>query len=394
MQISHSTCGGSIAYPTGRPMGGASQELTQIKEALARETEARASERAGRIRAERNLRESLLLTSASQSLHRADDLSSCDDLTLGLCKHALLSPAVASRVASAHRLPRCGDDTVPKWSLTTKAPLICSPVGTFFSSFSRRNGTPRQPHLVPMARGLVVLHQHIPGQALEGLSEFSHVWIIFVFHANTNLAHSAAKHRSEGIEHTTARAKVRVPRLNGERRGVFATRSPHRPVPIGLSLATIRAVDVKKGLVEVSGVDLVDGTPVIDLKPYLPFCDSPPSGTKAVFAPAWVLPEVSPPGKEPLSLLIVTWAPGAKEKLSDEWCQRGGSRFSLYDTFDELLLFIEQVLSRDIRSAHQRKQNIITKPGCTNPGCWEVILDGITICYDMYPGSKLVIAAT
>ena len=371
---------------------GESLELTRIKEALAREMDARASERAGRIRAERDLRASLMCTSASRSLRRAQDHASRELTPSPRIKN--VNKAFVAPGASTQTLPPRGANKITKWSLTVTAPLICSPVGTFFSSFSRRNGTPRQPSLVPMARGVVVLHQHVSGQALEGLLEFSHVWIIFMFHANTNLAHAAANYLTGRMEQTTAKAKVRVPRLNGERRGVFATRTPHRPVPIGLSLATIRAVDVNKGFVEVSGADLIDGTPVLDLKPYLPFCDTPPSGTKSVFTPAWVLPDASSTGREPLSPLAVTWAPGAKDRLSDQWFQRGGSRFSLYDDISELHLFIEQVLSRDIRSAHQRKQNHIMSPGASHSGWWEVILDGIAIRYDIYLGSKLVIVAT
>ena len=95
-----------------------------------------------------------------------------------------------------------------------------------------------------------------------------------------------------------------------------------------------------------------------------------------------------------MSPLAVTWAPGAKDMLSDQWFQRGGSRFSLYDDISELLLFVEQVLSRDIRSAHQRKLNHIMSPGASHSGWWEVILDGIAIRYDIHLGSKLVIVAT
>jgi tRNA (Thr-GGU) A37 N-methylase len=140
---------------------------------------------------------------------------------------------------------------------------------------------------------------------LEGLEQFSHVWIIYVFHENTDLhvavgagdtstrsvsgdaSPDGARLRSQ--RSTTSRAKVRVPRLNGERRGVFATRTPHRPLPIGLSLVEIKHVDAEKGFLEVGGADLVDGTPVLDIKPYLPFCEAlTKDGAARVFAPDWV----------------------------------------------------------------------------------------------------------
>ena len=98
-----------------------------------------------------------------------------------------------------------------------------------------------------------------PDFALEGLSGYSHVWIIFVFHLN-----KTARYHS----------KVHPPRMNGESIGVFATRSPHRPNPIGLSLVEI--IEIQKDKIIFAGADLVDGTPVLDIKPYLPQFESLP----------------------------------------------------------------------------------------------------------------------
>ena len=95
--------------------------------------------------------------------------------------------------------------------------------------------------------------------ALVGLEGFSHIWIIFVFHQNTN----------KGIK-----TKVHPPRMEGEKIGLYATRTPHRPNPIGLSV--VRLEKIEGGTIYVSGVDLVDGTPVLDVKPYLPSADSLP----------------------------------------------------------------------------------------------------------------------
>ena len=115
-------------------------------------------------------------------------------------------------------------------------------VGTFRSCFLTKNGTPRQPNLCSYARGcLTITCFNNPGHSLEHISTFSHLWLVFVFHEN--------RQRGE------AKTKVAPPRLNGEKVGVFATRSPHRPNPIGLSL--VKLDSVSDGTLFVSGVDLI-----------------------------------------------------------------------------------------------------------------------------------------
>lgn len=134
------------------------------------------------------------------------------------------------------------------------------PIGIIETPFKERFGTPRQPSLVPSSWGVLRLR---PGLnlygSLDGLEGFSHAWLIFVFHENKNKA---------------VRAKIHPPRLEGEKMGLFATRTPHRPNPIGLSAVKIEKVEA--GAVYFSGVDLVDGTPILDLKPYLPSSDAIP----------------------------------------------------------------------------------------------------------------------
>lgn len=103
-------------------------------------------------------------------------------------------------------------------------------------------------------------------QALEGLAGFSHVWLLFEFHLNTN---------------TKVRPKVHAPRLLGGTVGLYASRAPHRPLPIGLSCARLEAVQHDTLLL--SCVDLVHGTPILDIKPYIPY-DCVPEAT----VPSWV----------------------------------------------------------------------------------------------------------
>jgi tRNA-Thr(GGU) m(6)t(6)A37 methyltransferase TsaA len=112
--------------------------------------------------------------------------------------------------------------------------------------------------LVPEAPArLRIKAEFLPEYSLLGL-EFSHVWLIFQFHLNTN---------------KTFRPKIHPPRLRGKTIGVFATRSPHRPSPIGLTLAKIERIE--GDTLYLSGVDLVNSTPILDIKPYIPGCDRP-----------------------------------------------------------------------------------------------------------------------
>lgn len=135
------------------------------------------------------------------------------------------------------------------------------PIGYIESCFPEKFGTPRQPGLVPSARAKMQLRREIqPEQALLGLEGFSHIWVIFEFHLNSNLRYHS---------------KVHPPRLGGESIGVFATRSPHRPNPLGLSL--VRLEKIEGDTLYLLGGDLVDGTPVYDIKPYLPHFESLPT---------------------------------------------------------------------------------------------------------------------
>lgn len=128
------------------------------------------------------------------------------------------------------------------------------PIGYVQSCFKDRFGTPRQPGLVPSATAFLKIDSKWqPSQSLQGLESYSHLWVIFVFHKNTN---------------QRFHAKVHPPRLEGQSIGVFATRSPHRPNPIGLSVVKIQQVESDG--IWVSGQDIVDGSPILDIKPYLP----------------------------------------------------------------------------------------------------------------------------
>lgn len=132
------------------------------------------------------------------------------------------------------------------------------PIGTIETCYPEKFGTPRQPGLVSESWGIIRLRPDLSlTGSFEGLDGFSHLWVLFVFHQNTN---------------KVVKAKVHPPRLAGEKIGVFATRSPHRPNPIGLSVVKIERIE--NNAIYVSGVDLVNGTPILDVKPYLPSADN------------------------------------------------------------------------------------------------------------------------
>ncbi|HGM5582233.1 TPA: tRNA (N6-threonylcarbamoyladenosine(37)-N6)-methyltransferase TrmO [Pseudomonas putida] len=134
-----------------------------------------------------------------------------------------------------------------------------TPVGIVRSCFKEKFAIPRQPQLAPAARGVLeLLPPFDQGEAVAGLEQVSHVWLLFLFH--------------EALEEKP-RLKVRPPRLGGNKSmGVFATRATHRPNGIGQSV--VRLEGVEPGRLLLSGIDLLDGTPVLDIKPYVPYADS------------------------------------------------------------------------------------------------------------------------
>lgn len=137
-------------------------------------------------------------------------------------------------------------------------------VAIFRAPLPEKFGIPRQSGLAGSLRGTVVLEPpYRSADALRGLDGFDWIWLIWGFHLN----------REEVPEGLT----VRPPRLGGnERVGVFASRSPYRPNPLGLSSVRIESIDAEKGEIHVLGADLADGTPIYDIKPYVEFADSHP----------------------------------------------------------------------------------------------------------------------
>ena len=137
------------------------------------------------------------------------------------------------------------------------------PIAVFRSPFKTKFGVPRQSGLVGELHGrIVLLDDYADSESLRGMEAFDYLWLIWGFSAN--------RHQMSTFQPT-----VRPPRLGGnERLGVFTTRSPYRPN--GLGLSSVRIVAVEGTEVVVSGADLMDGTPIYDIKPYLPYSDAHP----------------------------------------------------------------------------------------------------------------------
>lgn len=140
-----------------------------------------------------------------------------------------------------------------------------TPIGRVRTCFGEKFAVPRQPGLCPAAWGeLVFEKEYRSEEALRGLEGFSHLWLIFHFHQTADRGWSPT---------------VRPPRLGGNQRvGVFASRSTFRPNGLGLSLVRLEGIDRECGdgpVLRLGGVDLVDGTPIFDVKPYLPYAEAP-----------------------------------------------------------------------------------------------------------------------
>ncbi len=196
------------------------------------------------------------------------------------------------------------------------------PIGYLESCFQEKFGVPRQSGLVSHATGIIRLrpdpHLKI---ALRSLETFSHLWLIFVFH-------------QPGSRHW--KPSVRPPRLGGARKvGVLASRSPHRPNPIGISAVSLDRIELNSPLgpeIHVHGIDLLNGTPILDLKPYLPYADSIPTAQSG-----WA--------QEPILRIGVQFSKKALEDLQVHTPQ--------YPSLKEL---ITEILELDPRPAFQKKR--------------------------------------
>jgi len=197
--------------------------------------------------------------------------------------------------------------------------LSLTPIGIVHSIFKKKFGIPRQAGIIPEAKATIELLPPFNNEQLvRALDGFSHIWVLFIFHDSAN----------EGWAST-----VRPPRLGGSKRvGVLASRSPFRPNPIGMSAVELERISYQKGkvFIHVKGLDLLQGTPVIDIKPYLPYSDSI-ADARGGYAP-----------ESPQAIFDILFSKKAEEIISLE--EEAGAH--------DLRTIIEKMLSMDPRPGY------------------------------------------
>lgn len=215
-------------------------------------------------------------------------------------------------------------------------------IGLIRTPFPEKNGCPRQGQ-ISHTRARLRLSLPDAAHYLDGLQAYSHVHLLFHFHLNGPALKPLPK--------------IRPPMLDGRRIGALATRSPHRPNPIGLTIARIARID--RDTIHFESVDLVNGTPILDIKPYIPRFDSFPDAR----VPDWIH---DPPVKkvhvriEPFadaqlrSIFDAAADPAAATTLLD--AQRQRTRLEFFTTYAELRTAIDEVLSEDTRSVGLRNR--------------------------------------
>ena len=164
------------------------------------------------------------------------------------------------------------------------------PIAFIHNDFTSKFAIPRQSGLTDIKSEIVFEKEYADENAVRGLEDFSHIWLIWGFSENVRDNHSLT---------------VRPPRLGGNTRvGVFASRSPFRPNNLGLSCVKLESVG--KGVITVSGADLMNGTPIYDIKPYIPYSDAYPDASGGFT------------DNNEFHTLTVTSADGVIEKLGEE----------------------------------------------------------------------------
>ncbi len=202
--------------------------------------------------------------------------------------------------------------------------IVLRPIGVVRTPFVEKFGIPRQGGLVDEIHATLVLDAPFNREAAwRGIEGFSHLWLVTWFHAD------------KGAE---AALTVRPPRLGGNARlGVFATRAPYRPNPVGLSLVRLvqmERLDNDSVCIHVAGADVLDGTPLLDVKPYLPYVEALP------YARGGFAPEDS----------------GAR--LSVMWTEQGRAACVAWSArYPDLEALVEALLARDPRPAYRRDED-------------------------------------
>ena len=197
-------------------------------------------------------------------------------------------------------------------------------IGVIRSPYKEKFAVPRQPGLVADGGGeLHFLPPYNVADAVRGLEGFSHLWLLFVFHQTMDGGW---------------RPTVRPPRLGGNARmGVFATRSTYRPNPIGMSLVELKGIRCQKDqvILQLGSLDLVDATPIVDIKPYLPFAEAVPQALAGYAQNA------------PIADMPVYFTAEVQQQL-----------LQLEKRYPHIERFINQVLAQDPRPAYRKGEDV------------------------------------
>mmetsp|Transcript_21708 Transcript_21708/g.43524 ORF Transcript_21708/g.43524 Transcript_21708/m.43524 type:complete len:421 (-) Transcript_21708:88-1350(-) len=310
-------------------------QIAQNEATIAKLEETRSAERKGRIRAEMKLRshmkehEAKLIDANIGSSLEAENLNNFQEDDVSKSRNNYVGKKVQPQQQNHSLLMHC--------------------IGTIVSPYTKRMGTPRQGALVPSGRGFIQLR--IPVECIEGLELYSHAWVLFTFHANTDTpsANGAASNSFNKLN--LSKTKIRPPRGNGIKVGMLATRSPHRPNNVGLSLVKIVRVDKKEKRLHLAALDLVNGTPVYDVKPCVPW-DIPGHHDKVPLAvPTWV--------SQDDALQTVEFTTIARESLAKQ--VKDGKLAPLYTTknggTEGAIETIREVLAQDPRASNSNGPN-------------------------------------
>ena len=226
--------------------------------------------------------------------------------------------------------------------------FVIRPIGYLESCYREKFGTPRQSGFVKNARARLSLVNEINSSCLDGLEEFGYIWIIFIFHVGLN-------------DYNNRKTKITPPKLEGAKKGVFATRSPHRYNPIGLSIAKLEKIEDRT--ITISGIDLIHGTPVLDIKPYH-YLDS--LDRDELKFPNW-LTDSKEKGR-----LKVFFTEESDEELK---LMVKSGKLDFYNSYDEVKEFVQQVFELNPHSIHTLNKH--------KEGIYACALDNMNIIYKM-----------
>ena len=227
-------------------------------------------------------------------------------------------------------------------------------IGYHRASLSQKFGAPRQSNLVPLPSVIEMIAPYDNPAAFIGLEAFSHIWLSWQFHHNFKSKHTLQGHAQPSAA-SAFRAQVRPPRLGGNQKiGVFASRSMYRPSGLGLSVVKLEDIEIIDGraLLIISGADMIDSTPIIDIKPYVAYSDAH-SDAVSGFAPT-----------EP-ELITVTISDEAQDqfnKILDSNSSNKIAKLTLATTIYQVqqqliaadMTYIKELIAQDPRPAYRK----------------------------------------